>query len=112
MTSKRTIEWREKNRDAVTQWRNSIAELRKVANLENWAYERLEIEIAQRLPSKLREIFDFTTSYTRRYKSGKFRKYMDEAASEIIEYGTLEPSRYYTLIKNISIVKEKMHGKK
>ena len=49
MSSKRTLEWREKNRDAVTQWRNAIEELRKAANLENWTYERLEIEIARTL---------------------------------------------------------------
>ena len=94
MPSKRTLEWRTKNSAAIFEWRQKIADLRNLSNLESWSYEKLEIEIAQLLHPKLREIYDFATSYSRRYKKGPFKQYMDEAVAEIVEYGSIEPSRY------------------
>lgn len=110
--SDKSKKWRENNKEVVNKWRVQVDELRNLANLENWSYERLEIEIAQKLHPKLREIYDFASSYARRYKSGKFRKMMAEAAAEIAEFSTIEPSRFYTLKRAIKGAQRRIDEKK
>ena len=39
--------WREKNKDAIVQWREKMEELRNQSAAENWHYERMEMEVAQ-----------------------------------------------------------------
>lgn len=110
--SDKSKRWREKNKENVKTWRELVGELRNLANLENWSYEKLEIEIAQKLHPKLREIFDFASSYAREHKSGKFRKLMADVDAEIIEFGTVEPSRFYSIKKAIEGAKRRMNEEK
>lgn len=112
MPSKRTLEWREKNKAKIAEWRQAVQELRNLANLENWSYERLEIEIAQLLHPKLRIIFDYAINYTRRHKRGQFRELMANTAAEIMEYGTIEPSRFNAITKAIEGAKRRVNAKK
>jgi len=44
--SEKNKKWREKNKAAITKWRATIDELRNLENLENWHYERFDIEVA------------------------------------------------------------------
>ena len=110
--SEKSKQWRAKNKEAISEWQQKIADLRNLGNLENWTYERLEIEIAQLLSSDLRKVYDFSISYIRRYKRGNFREYIAGAAKEILDYGTIEPSRLYRLRRAIETTIRRMHGKK
>jgi hypothetical protein len=112
MPSKRTLEWREKNKEKIAEWRQRVQERRDLANLENWSYERLEIEIAQLLYPKLRVIYDYAINYTRRHKSGQFRELMANAVAEISEFGTIEPSRFNAINKAIEGAKRRINAKK
>lgn len=110
--SERSKQWREKNKEFIVEWQKKVDDLRNLGNLENWTYERLEIEIAQQLPSNLRKIYDFALSYIRRYKTGRFREYMAETAKEILDHGTIEPSRLDRLKKSIETAVRRMNEKK
>ena len=108
--SERSKQWRQLNKSSIVEWQNKIADLRNLGNLENWTYERLEIEIAQRLPSGLRKIYDFALSYIRKYKRGNFREYIAGVAKEILDYGTIEPERLIRIQKAIQTTIRRMHG--
>lgn len=110
--SKESILWRKNNEKFIIEWQKRIEDLRNLGHLENWTYERLEFEIAQRLATDLRRIYDFACSYTRRYKTGKFRKYMADAVREIIDYGVVEPNRLKRLQKAIETTVRRMNEKK
>lgn len=107
-TSKR---WREKNKESISEWQKTIADLRNLGNLENWSYERLEMEIAQRLDTELRKIWDFSLMYSLKYKKSNLSKFFGSALSEIRDYGTIEPSRRRRLLKAIETTGRKMYGK-
>jgi len=100
--------WREKNKDAIVQWRKKMEELRNQSSAENWHYERMEMEVAQLLDKELREIWDFGIYYTGRTKSGSLRQAFVDALYEIREYGTLEPQWKRQLLGAIQTTKRKM----
>ena len=104
--------WRQQNKDSVQKWQTEMNDLRNLANLENWTHERLDIEVAQRLDTDLRKIWEFCYRYTARYRGSNLAKFFGEALAEIREYGTLEPSRKRRLLKAIETTGRKMHGKR
>lgn len=106
-------QWRAIHKKQVEEWRAQIDELRNLANLENWTPERLEIEIAQRLPADLRIIWDFALEYLTRIKKTGFSQYLAEALREIREYGMIAPGRKMQLLKAIDTAKRKIkYGKR
>jgi len=110
--SDKSKRWREENKASVDAWRKTIEDLRQLANLENWAYERLEIEIAQRLDRELREIWDFGSWYSKKYPKSEFGLFLKKAVAEIVDHGTIEPSRKKRLLRAIETTRRKMHDKR
>lgn len=108
MTDFMTLQWREKNREFIREWRKKLSELRLLGIAENWHAERMEMEIAQLLDKELRTIWDFALYYTSRTKSGFLRKTFVEVIYEIREYGTVEPNRKSRLWKSIQTTRRKM----
>ena len=80
--------------------------------MENWTHERLEIEMAQLLDLDLRKIWDFATMYASRYRKSNLGEFFSYVVSEIIDYGTIEPSRKERIRKAIETTRRKMYGKK
>ena len=110
--SYRSKSWREQSKESITAWQKQITDLRNLSNLENWTSERFEIEIAQRLDADLRKIWDFGSKYSRRYRKSQLGQAFKKALVEIIDYGTIEPSRKRGLLKAIETTRRKMHGKR
>src|SRR3989338_2611570 len=109
MPSKRTLEWRDKQKGYIERWKKTILELRSRSFLERWNEDKYEMELLQCLENQtLKDVFIFTKNYVMRVKSGKFRTLMTEVNREIKECGTVEPSRLNFLKHRIEIVKEKM----
>lgn len=109
--SEKSKQWRAHNKESIEKWQETVADLRNLANLENWTYERLDIEIAQRLDTDLRKIWDFSLKYSMRYKKSSLGKFFGTALTEIRDYGTIEPSRKERLLKAIETTRRKWHGK-
>ena len=109
--SEKSKQWRRNNEASIVKWRKTVEELRNLANLENWTYERLDIEIAQRLDTDLRKIWDFSLKYSTRYKKSRLSKFYGSTLSEIRDYGTIEPLRKRQLFKAIETTRRKIHGK-
>ncbi|HBQ21004.1 MAG: hypothetical protein A2Z91_09120 [Deltaproteobacteria bacterium GWA2_38_16] len=109
MPSKRTLEWRDKQKGYIERWKKTILELRSRSFLERWNEDKYEMELLQCLENQtLKDVFIFAKNYVMRVKSGKFRTLMTEVNREIKECGTVEPSRLNFLKHRIEIVKEKM----
>lgn len=109
--SEKSKQWREKNKESIADWRKTIEDLRNLANLENWSYERLDMEIAQRLDTDLRKIWDFSLMYSLKYKKSNLGKFFGSALTEIRDYGTIELSRKKRLLAASETTRRKMHGK-
>lgn len=110
--SEKSKQWREKNKEPIEKWQETVADLRNLANLENWTYERLETEIAQLLDSDLRKIWDFASMYASRYRKSNLGEFFSYVVTEVIDYGTIEPSRKESIRKAIETTRRKMYGKK
>ena len=112
MASQRTLEWRERNKELIQQWQAKMRELRLQIGMERGDQDKIEMEILQLLPNQtLREVFTFAKNYIFKYKSGKFRALMNNAYREILEFGTIEPSRLNFFKQRIESARRKMKWK-
>ena len=109
MPSKRTLEWREKNKSFISEWKQKIEELRLRSFSENWDQDKFEMEVVQCILNQLmKEVFIFSKNYIARHKVGKFRNLMAMVYEEIIQYGVVEPSRLNSIKKAIESARRKI----
>lgn len=108
MASKRTLEWREKNKDSIKKWQEKMEDLRLRSLSENWDQDKHEMEVVQCiLNQKMRDIFIFAKNYIARHRIGKFRNLMAGVYEEIMQYGVVEPSRLNAIYKAIDSFKRR-----
>ncbi|OGQ33664.1 MAG: hypothetical protein A3A72_05555 [Deltaproteobacteria bacterium RIFCSPLOWO2_01_FULL_38_9] len=105
MVSKRTLEWRDTQKDYIEKWRIKIKELHQLSFLERWNQDKFEMEVLRFIENqKMKAVFIFAKNFIDRYKEGKFQKEMTRIYKEIIDYGVIEPSRlhyFFNLIENM-----------
>ncbi|MBI2646491.1 MAG: hypothetical protein HYW85_05625 [Deltaproteobacteria bacterium] len=109
MTSKKTLEWQEQQREFIEEWKKKMSELHLRSFAERWDSDKLEMEILQLIDDQeLRNIFRFAKNYIYDHKSGHFRKFMSDVYEEIKQYGTMNPYKIIFLNKKIDVARRKM----
>ena len=109
MVSEQTLEWREKNKEFIKEWKEKIKELRLRRYSDRWDQDKFEMEILSLInDQELRTVFIFSKNYIVQRKTGKFRKFMLDIYNEIIDYGSINPFRLNSIKRRIETAKRKM----